>query len=147
MKNRISVITIGVSDLARSREFYVNGLGWTPAFEAEEVVFFQLNGVLAGLFGLDDMSQDSGRPRADLAAGAMGLGYNCAERDEVDAILEQAENAGATRPGPAIDRVWGGYSGYFIDPDGHTWEIAWNPNFTIDDDGNITLPPGPEPGD
>jgi hypothetical protein len=137
MEQRISLVTIGVGDLQRSRRFYVDGLGWKPVFENEGVVFFQLNAILIGLFGLDDLAKDSGYERGRMGTGGMALAYNTRSRAEVDGLLAQAEAAGAPRPAPAEEKFWGGYSGYFVDPDGHLWEIAWNPGFKLDEKGNV----------
>jgi len=137
MEQRISLVTIGVADLARARTFYVDGLGWQPVFENEEVVFFQLNAILAGLYSLDSLAKDAGTDPAKLGTGGMALAYNTRSREEVDSILALAESAGAVRPAPAEEKEWGGYSGYFVDLDGHLWEVAWNPGFKIDAKGNI----------
>lgn len=137
MEQRISLVTLGVARLARARTFYVDGLGWRPVFENEDVVFFQLNAILAGLYPLDLLAKDAGYDPGKLGAGGMALAYNTRSREEVDTILVQAENAGAVRPAPAEEKSWGGYSGYFVDLDGHLWEVAWNPAFKMDPKGNI----------
>jgi uncharacterized protein len=136
----ITLVTLGVADLARSREFYA-ALGWTPAAESQEgVVFIQLAGLVLGLFPIDELAKDQGRPDARLGTGAITLARNLASPEEVDAAFAEAIGAGATvvkRP----ERVfWGGYSGYFADPDGHVWEIAHNPGWPLADDGTLTLP-------
>lgn len=137
MEQRVSLITIGVADLARARTFYVSGLGWKPVFENDTVVFFQLNGVIAGLFPLDELAKDASYPLDRLGTGGMALAFNTRSREEVDALLSVAKRAGATVSAPAAEKVWGGYGGYFVDPDGHLWEVAWNPSFAIDEDGNV----------
>ncbi len=139
MEQRISLVTIGVADVVRARSFYVEGLGWQPVFEDDDVVFFQLNGILAGLFSLENLASDSGYELAKLGTGGGALGYNTRSREDVDRLLEQAEEAGAVRPAAAEDKPWGGYSGYFIDPDGHLWEIGWNPGFKLDAQGNVSF--------
>jgi hypothetical protein len=138
MEQRLSVITLGVADLARSRRFYVEGLGWTPALAIDEVVFFQAGGLVVGLY--PDLAKDAaveGR-----SAGLISLGHNVRERDGVDLVMAQAENAGARITRPARDTDWGGRSGYFADPDGHLWEVAWNPHWPIDAAGNVRIAAG-----
>lgn len=139
MEQRISLITLGVADIPRSRAFYVDGLGWRPVFEHDEIVFFQMNAIIVGLFQLDSFAKDAHVDRATLKGGGMALAYNTRDRAEVDLLLERAEQAGARRPAPAEEKFWGGYSGYFVDPDGHLWEIAWNPTWQLDEKGNVTF--------
>jgi len=137
---RITLITLGVTDMARSRAFYA-ALGWQIHPESQEkVTFYQANGFAFGLFGLEDLARDQGRPDAALGSGAMTLAQNFATMPEVDAAYAQALAAGAT-PLKAPEKVfWGGYSGYFADPDGHVWELAMNPFWPLNDDGSLTLP-------
>jgi uncharacterized protein len=139
MEQRVSVITLGVADLPRSRAFYVDGLGWKPVMDSKEIVFFQLNGLVLGLFPIRDLLADAGMADADPAGrtGGMALGYNVHEREQVDPVIEQAVAAGGRLLKPGQDAFWGGYSGYFSDPDGHLWEVAWNPPWPIDADGNV----------
>lgn len=142
MEQRLSLITLGVRDIARSRAFYADGLGWTPSdLSNENVVFFQCAGVVFGLYGRDALAEDAA---LDSAAGSgfrgVSLAYNTRSKDEVDSVLAHAESVGAEIIKPAKDAFWGGYSGYFADPDGHLWEVAWNPGFTIDDAGHVALP-------
>lgn len=139
MEQRLSVITLGVRDLAAARRFYADGLGWTPAMEAaDEVVFFNLSpGVVLGLY--NDLARDSGTERR--MAGLTSISQNVAEKDQVDEVMAGAERAGATITKPAHDTDWGGRSGYFADPDGHLWEIAWNPFWPVDAEGRIAIPP------
>lgn len=136
MEQRVSLITIGVADPARARAFY-ESLGWKAAFENEEIVFFQLNGLVLGLFRRDAFDQDMMRDND--GHGRAALAYNTRERDEVGPLLEKAVAAGATLLKPAEEGPWGGYSGYFADPDGHAWEIAWNPAWTISADGRVQM--------
>ncbi|MEP4377865.1 MAG: VOC family protein [Alphaproteobacteria bacterium] len=145
MEQRLSLITLGVADLERSRTFYADGLGWTPsALGSGEVVFFQAAGVVFGLYGHDALAADAG---LDSAAGSgfrgSALAYNTRSRNEVDDVLALAERAGARITKPAEEAFWGGYSGYFADPDGHLWEVAWNPGMEIDAAGHVRLPPDP----
>ena len=142
MEQRLSLITLGVRDLARSRAFYADGMGWTPSeLSNENIVFFQCLGVVFGLYGRDALAEDAALDNAE-GSGFRGvtLAYNTRSKDEVDAVLAHAETIGAKIAKPAEDAFWGGYSGYFADPDGHLWEVAWNPGFAIDEAGNVTLP-------
>lgn len=137
MEQRLSVITLGVRDLAASRRFYVEGLGWTPVMEVEgEVVFFNFApGLVLGLFtGLAEDAGVEGR-----GPGLTALGHNVQDKVEVDAIIDLAARAGANVTQPARDTDWGGRSGYFADPDGHLWEVAWNPFWPIDEAGRVQI--------
>lgn len=136
---RITLITLGVADLARARDFY-GALGWAPAQEAEGVAFYQLHGMVLALFGRDDLAADQGRPGAELGTGAVTLAQNFATEPEVDAAFAAAISAGATALKPPERVFWGGYSGYWADPDGHVWEVARNPFWPLADDGSLTLP-------
>lgn len=139
---RVTLITLGVADLARAKAFYA-ALGWRPAQQAEGVAFYQLNGLALGLFGLADLAADQGRPAAALGTGAVTLAQNFATEAEVDAAFAAALDAGATGLKPPEKVVWGGYSGYWADPDGHVWEIAMNPFWPLGEDGSLTLPQAP----
>lgn len=126
MDQRLSLITLGVADLAAARAFYEGGLGWTPVSASPEVVFYQLPGLALSLFPRADLAKDVGEALPP-TGGAITLALNGRSRDEVDATYIQALAAGARavkRPQPVF---WGGYSGYFADPDGHLWEVAHNP--------------------
>ena len=136
---RISLITLGVADLDRARAFY-GALGWTPRQEAPGVAFYQLDGIALGLFGMADLAADQGRPGAELGTGAATLAQNFPDRDGVDAAFAAALEAGA-KPMKAPEEVfWGGYSGYYADPDGHVWEVAHNPGWPLDADGRLSIP-------
>ena len=137
---RVSLITLGVADLAVSRKFY-GDLGWTPKDEVPgQVIFYQLQGSVIGLFGIGPLAEDQGRPDAKLGTGAITLAQNFNTEAEVDTAYARALSVGAT-PLKAPEKVfWGGYSGYFADPDGHPWELAFNPFWTLNDDGTLTLP-------
>lgn len=140
MEQRLSLVTLGVRDVARSRRFY-EALGWRAApFPGDEVAFFQLGGIGLSLFGRAALAADAGV--ADDASGFSGvtLAHNCRDKASVDALLSHALACGGRVLKPAQDAVWGGYSGYFADPDGHLWEVAWNPFFPLAEDGAITLP-------
>jgi len=135
---RVTLITLGVADLKRSKAFY-SALGWTPTNDEGEVVFYQINGMVLGLFGLGPLAKDQGRPDAKLGTGAVTLAQNFTTDAEVDAAYALALKAGAT-PLKAPEKVfWGGYSGYYADPDGHVWEVAQNPFWTLNADGSLTL--------
>ena len=136
---RVSLITLGVRDLARAKAFY-GALGWTPLDETPSVVFYQLDGQVLGLFGLEPLAEDQGRPGATLGFGATTLAQNFPDRDGVDAAFKDAIAAGATEMKAPEEVFWGGYSGYYADPDGHVWEVAHNPFWEIDDAGRITIP-------
>ncbi|MFQ5624586.1 MAG: VOC family protein [Paracoccaceae bacterium] len=136
---RVTLITLGVADLKRSSAFYA-ALGWTPANEMDKAVFYRLNGQYLGLFGLADLAEDQGREGAALGTGAMTLAQNFASEAEVDAAFALALKAGATPLKEPQKVFWGGYSGYYADPDGHVWEVAMNPYWPLDDDGSVVFP-------
>jgi predicted lactoylglutathione lyase len=136
MEQRISLITLGVADIRRARTFYER-LGW-QAQEIEETVFFQAGGMALILWGREKLAVDSGVDDTD--PGSVALAQNVRSKAEVDATLAEAAAAGATITQPARETFYGGYAGHFRDPDGHVWEIAWNPGFTLNRDGSLTLP-------
>lgn len=136
---RVSLITLGVADLAAARAFY-GRLGWLEAGGAEGVAFFQLQGQALALFGLSDLAADQGRPDAALGTGAVTLAQNFADRAAVDAAFAAAVAAGGQPLKPPHEVFWGGYSGYWADPDGHVWEVAMNPFWPLGEDGSLTLP-------
>ncbi|WP_297778563.1 VOC family protein [uncultured Roseovarius sp.] len=139
---RVTLITLGVEDLDRSRAFYET-LGWTPAEALPEVVFYQMNGLVLALFGKAHLAADQGRPDAALGTGAITLAQNFATEAEVDAAFASALAAGATALKHPEKVFWGGYSGYYGDPDGHVWELAMNPFWPLSEDGSLTLPDAP----
>lgn len=137
---RVTLITLGVADLERAKAFY-DALGWEVTREMPgEVVFYQINGMALGFFGLDALAKDQGRPDAKLGTGAMTLAQNFNTDTEVDSAYQKAINAGATALKAPEKVFWGGYSGYYADPDGHVWEVAHNPFWPLNDDGSLTLP-------
>ncbi|MFG2051293.1 VOC family protein [Micromonospora sp. NPDC048935] len=139
MEQRISLITLGVSDLARAKAFYEH-LGWQGQ-EVEETVFLQAGGLALVLWSRDKLAADAGVPNPDTGGfGGMTLAQNVRSRAEVDEVMAVAGQAGAEVTQPARETFYGGYAGYFADPDGHVWEIAWNPGFTLGPDGSLTLP-------
>lgn len=136
---RVTLITLGVADLDRAAAFYA-ALGWQPAEVAEGARFYQMQGAALALFGLADLAADQGRPGAALGTGAATLAQNFETEAQVDAAYAAALAAGAT-PLKAPEAVfWGGYSGYYADPDGHVWEVAMNPFWPLAADGALTLP-------
>ena len=138
MEQRLSLVTLGVADLERARRFYEDGLGWRRGNDDAEVAFYQLGGMVLALWGRDALAQDAHLPDPG-GFGGIALAYNTRIREEVDAVLAEAANAGGQILKPAADTFWGGYSGYFADPDGHAWEVAWNPAWTMADDGSVSL--------
>ena len=139
MEQRLSLVTLGVEDLARSRRFYEEGLGWTKNNAEEEIAFYQLHGLILALWTRPDLAEDAHIEDTGAAFGGMALAFNTRSHDEVDEILAEVAAAGGTVVKPAKEVFWGGYSGYFADPDGHAWEVAWNPGWAIDESGHISL--------
>ena len=139
MEQRLSLVTLGVRDLARSRAFY-EALGWTTgAAPDDDVVFFQAGGMIVALWGRDELATDSGVEDGG-GWGGITLAYNTRSPAEVDAIIAEADAAGGSVLRVGAETFWGGYSGVFVDPDGHAWEIAHNPHWALGDDGSVTLP-------
>lgn len=138
MEQRVSLVTLGVTDLARARAFY-EALGWTTgAAPGDDVVFFQAGGMIVALWGRAELAADSGVDDAG-GWGGITLAHNVRSPAEVDAVLAEAERAGATITRTGAPTFWGGYSGVFTDPEGHAWEVAHNPHWTLADDGSISL--------
>lgn len=139
MDSRLSIITLGTADLARATAFW-EALGLERrARQVDGIAFFQLGGIALGLYPFDKLAEDCGLPEA-AASGRVTLAHNCRTEAEVDDILAAAVAAGGTLLKPAHKAFWGGYSGYFADPDGHPWEVAFNPFFPLADDGALILP-------
>lgn len=139
VEQRISMITLGVTDLERARRFY-EGLGWRGQ-EVQETVFFQIGGMALVLWGREKLAADAGvvgRITGDFSS--ISLAHNVRSRAEVDEVLEAAAAAGGSITRPAQDTFYGGYAGHVADPDGHLWEIAYNPNIPLAPDGSVTLP-------
>ena len=138
MQQQVSVITLGVRDLERSKRFYVGGFGWTPVFDDAGIVFYQMNGFVLGTWTLRELAADMRRPGL-VSPGAFSLAHNVASADEVDRLIDRLAAAGGRvlRPGDAPPH--GGFRGYVADPDDHSWEIAWNPAWTIDGQGHVTF--------
>ena len=138
MKQRVSLITLGVSDLGRARAFY-EAVGWsTGAGPEDDVVFFQAGDMVMALWDRARLAEDSGVEDAG-GWGGVTLALNFGSPEEVDEVLEEARAAGAAIPREAAETFWGGYSGVFVDPDGHPWEVAHNPHWTVTEDGGIEL--------
>lgn len=138
MEQRLSLVTLGVADLARARAFY-EALGWrTGAAPADDVVFFQSGGMIVALWGRDQLAEDSGVEDSG-GWGGVTLAHNVRSAAEVDAVIAEAEKAGARIARPGGKTFWSGYSGIFVDPDGHPWEVAHNPHWTLAEDGSIRL--------
>ena len=130
------MLTLGVTDLAASRRFYVDGLGWTPALDAGEVVFLPLGpGLLLGLWSRDDLADDAGTARGPLPPPPVSLGHNVGSVAEVEAVVTAWRAAGGTVLREPAEQPWGGVSAYVADPDGFRWEVVWNPGLTFTADG------------
>ncbi|MBI2322009.1 MAG: VOC family protein [Chloroflexi bacterium] len=141
MEPRITVVTLGVRDLRRAVEFYHGGLGWPlSSASTTEVAFFRTSGVVLALYPRDLLAADANLPAGGSGFGGVTLAHNVASKAEADAAMARASAAGATTLKPAQDVFWGGYAGYFADPDGHVWEVAWNPHWPLAADGSIVLP-------
>jgi catechol 2,3-dioxygenase-like lactoylglutathione lyase family enzyme len=138
VNQRVSLVTLGVRDLSRARAFY-EALGWrTGAEPGDDVVFFQAGGMIVALWDRAKLAQDSGVEDAG-GWGGVTLAHNVASPQDVDRVIEEARAAGATIPRTGAPTFWGGYSGVFVDPDGHPWEVAHNPHWTLHPDGSVTL--------
>jgi len=138
MEQRVSLVTLGVADLARARAFY-EALGWSTDSDPEQgVVFFQAGGMIVGLWGREELAADSGVEDTG-GWGGITLAHNVGSPAEVDSVLEEARRAGASIKRSGAATFWGGYSGAFTDPDGHAWEVAHNPGWTLGPDGSVSL--------
>ena len=141
MDQRMSLITLGVGDVERARAFY-EAMGWSADGEAgegdERVVFFQAGCMIVALWSRAKLAEDSGVEDSP-GWGGVTPAYNCRSPEEVDAVIEEARAAGATIPRAGAETFWGGYSGIFVDPDGHPWEVAHNPRWTVHEDGSTTM--------
>lgn len=135
----VSVITLGTHNHAASARFYQHGFGWVPAFEDDDIVFYQLNGTVLGVWTADKLAEDAGRPHGDNPS-PIALAHNLPSQEAAADLIERLVAAGGTvtRPGDAPPH--GGWRGYVADPDGHAWEIAWNPDWPLDAEGNVSIP-------
>jgi uncharacterized protein len=138
VKQRVTLITLGARDLARARRFY-EALGWTTgAGPDDDVVFFQAGGLVVALWSRESLAEDS--TVEDTGGwGGITLAHNVGSPEDVDAVIAEADAAGATIGRPGAPTFWGGYSGLFVDPDGHPWEVAHNPHWTLQEDGSVEL--------
>jgi predicted lactoylglutathione lyase len=140
MQPRLTLVTLGVSDLVRARAFY-EAWGWKASSASQpDVAFFQANGLALALWGRADLAKDVGIEDKPTGFAAVSLAYNARSKQEADEVYALAIAAGAKDIKPLHDVFWGGYSGYFTDPDGHLWEVAWNPAFPLDEEGHMFLP-------
>lgn len=139
MEQRVSLVTLAVSDLAQSRRFYEEGLGWKASFTSEDIAFYQVPGGVFALWSKKAMAADLGKSQASLGSGAIQLAHNVRDQVSVDQTLAEAQAAGARILKPAHDAIWGGYTGLFADPDGHSWEVAWNPDWKMAPNGTVSL--------
>lgn len=142
MEPRITTITLGVTDFIRSLHFYRDGLGWpTHAADTSDIAFFNTTGTHFAIYPLDKLAEDisSALPPSRSGFSGITLGHNVRTRDEVASVLARAEAAGASIVKPAQDTFWGGYSGYFTDPDSYYWEVAFAPGFQFAADGSLIL--------
>ena len=138
MEQRVSLVTLGVAELARAQAFY-DALGWRAAEGSEGVVFYQAGGMVLALWGRDELAADSAVTDDRGGWGGVTLAYNTRTPAEVDEVIAQARAAGARIGREPAETFWGGYSGIFVDPDGHPWEVAHNPFWTVADDGSVHL--------
>lgn len=137
MEQRLSLVTLGVEDLDRAMRFY-GALGWDRSNDDEGVAFYQAGSMVVALWSREELAVDSGVTDSG-GWGGVTLAYNVRSPEEVDATIEEAKAAGAVIAREGAETAWGGYSGVFIDPDGHPWEVAHNPFWTLDEAGNISL--------
>ncbi len=142
MEQRITVVTLTVADVPAARRFYEAGLGWRPARGTDDsVAFYQAGGLVVALWGRADLAADAGlEAPPDTVSGAVALALNVDSREAVDRVVREAVAAGGRALRAPAEVFWGGYTGYFADPDGHVWEIAWNPGWPLGDDGSVHLP-------
>jgi catechol 2,3-dioxygenase-like lactoylglutathione lyase family enzyme len=141
MDQRLTVITLGVADVARARRFYCDGLGWTVApGSSDDIVFIPVGTIVLALYPRPLLAEDAGAAAVGGGFDGVTLAQNVRSKAEVDAALARAVAAGAQLARPAQEVFWGGYSGYFLDPDGHAWEVAYNPHWGLSPDGRVLLP-------
>ena len=143
MQQQLSVVTLGIADLTRSRRFYCDGFGWTPVFQNEEIVFYQMNGFVLGTWLSKALEDDMMRPLA--RPGAFALAHNVVTAEEVQAVLDRLSRCAGRILRPADAPPHGGLRGYVADPDDHAWEIAWNPAWPISPEGYVRFAPAGGP--
>jgi uncharacterized protein len=139
MEQRVSLVTLGVADYRRAKAFY-ESLGWSASLDIEETAFFRANGCVIALWARDKLAEDSGISDDGARWGGIALAHNVRSREEVNEVIEQARVNGARISREPSETFYGGYAGVFLDLDGHPWEVAHNPSFGLDGDGNIVLP-------
>ena len=140
MEQRLSIVTLGVADVAASRRFYEQ-MGWKASSVGDEqIAFFQVGSMVFSLYSLEEMARDLGLESGGSGCASIALAYNVRHKEDVDAVLAEAEQAGARLLKAAEEKPWGGYAGYFADPEGYAWEVAWNPGFELREDGSLRLP-------
>jgi catechol 2,3-dioxygenase-like lactoylglutathione lyase family enzyme len=141
VEQRLSIVTLGVSDFDRSMKFYRDGLGWKPSSTSSgDIAFFSMGGVVLALYPREKLAEDATVPASGSGFSGFTLAYNTRSQDEVDAVLKSVDAIGAKIIKHAQHVFWGGYSGYFADPDGYLWEVAWNPGSEFDESGSLKLP-------
>jgi catechol 2,3-dioxygenase-like lactoylglutathione lyase family enzyme len=141
MEPRISFITLGVADFQRSLKFYQDGLGFPlSSASKDDIAFFKTGGAVLALYPRDKLAEDAQVPAPGSGFRGVTLAHNVRRREEVSEVLALAAAAGGTITKPAQDVFWGGHSGYFTDPDGHLWEVVWNPFFPFADEGTVVVP-------
>ncbi|HET6557419.1 MAG TPA: VOC family protein [Prolixibacteraceae bacterium] len=140
MKPRLNIVTIGVSDLPKSREFYVDAFGWLPATgSSDQIVFFSHGGIIFSLYPMDLMAEDAGLPAERSGFSGVSLAMTLSSKEEVDAVFRKALECGAKPLIEPRETFWGGYDCYFADPDGHHWELAWASIWEYDEQGSLVL--------
>ena len=140
MEQRLSIVTLGVADVTASRKFYER-LGWSASLVGDkDIAFFQAGSMVFSLYSLEEMARDLGLKSGSNGCASIALAYNVRHKEDVDAVLAEAQQAGARLLKPAEGKFWGGYAGYFADPEGYAWEVAWNPGFELAEDGSLRLP-------
>ncbi len=139
MEQRLTLVTLGVADYVRAKAFY-EALDWSVALDIEDTAFFQMNGVILVLWARDKLAPDLGIADDGARWGGIGLAHNVGSREAVHEVIEQARTNGAEITREPADTFYGGYAGVFRDLDGHAWEVAHNPGFGLDSDGNVVLP-------
>jgi uncharacterized protein len=141
MQQKLHLITLGVNDFERSLKFYRDGLDWKPSSVSQDnVAFFPMGGVVFALYPREKLAEDATVSASGTGFSGITLAYNTRSQDEVDSILNQVEGLGAKIVKKGQKVFWGGYNGYFADPDGHLWEVAWNPFWEFDEADNVKLP-------
>ena len=138
MQQQISVVTLGIENLERSRKFYAEGFGWSPVFENDEIAFYQMNGLVLGTWLVAKLDDDMQR-RNGGGTSSFALAHNVSDKSEVQPLIDRLAASGGTVLRQADAPIHGGFRGYVADPDGHSWEIAWNPAWSIDENGLVAF--------